>query len=98
MIVFDDDAIADLERIFAFHAGLDVQSAHEQIELIRGAVEVLELHPHIGRPAKNERELRELIISVGKTGFVALYHYDEFDRVVRILGVRHQREAGYRGR
>jgi hypothetical protein len=43
-------------------------------------------------------EIRELIISVGKTGYVALYQHDELDGVVRVLGVSHQREAGYSGR
>lgn len=99
MIIFDDEAVDDLERIFAFNTlSFDAAWALEQLELIRSAVGVLDLHPHIGRPVQGERELRELIISVGKTGFVALYQYDELDGVVRVLAVRHQREAGYRAR
>jgi hypothetical protein len=38
---------------------------------------------------------RELIISRGKTGYIALYEYDETADVVLVLAIRHQREAGY---
>jgi plasmid stabilization system protein ParE len=49
----------------------------------------------MGRPA--EADLRELVISRGKSGYIALYRYDgERDRVL-VLAVRHQREAGYAG-
>jgi hypothetical protein len=43
-------------------------------------------------------DIRELVISAPKTGFIALYHYDEIGDLVRVLAVRHQREACYRRR
>ncbi len=47
------------------------------------------------RPA--EADPRELVISRGKSGYLALYRYDgERDRVL-VLAIRHQREAGYLG-
>lgn len=98
MIVFADEALDDLDRIITFHAATSMASALEQLALIQQAIEVLELHPLMGRLARGERELRELIISVGRSGSVALYQYDEVDRLVRVLGVRHQREAGSPGR
>jgi predicted YcjX-like family ATPase len=42
--------------------------------------------------------LRELVISSPKGGHVALDQHDEVGQVVRVLAVRSQREAGYRGR
>ena len=39
---------------------------------------------------------RELVISHGATGYIALYRHDARHDVVRILRIRHQREAGYR--
>jgi len=39
--------------------------------------------------------MRELIISRGHSGYVALYSYEEEEDAVLILSVRHQREAGY---
>lgn len=65
----------------------------ETVDLITEAVQVLENHPLIGRPA--EQDLRELIISRGKTGYVALYSYELAQDTVLVLAVRHQREAGY---
>ena len=54
---------------------------------------VLEQHPLIGRPA--EDGMRELVISRGRTGYVALYDYLAPVDTVVILALRHQREAGY---
>ncbi|MEK6211449.1 MAG: type II toxin-antitoxin system RelE/ParE family toxin [Pseudomonadota bacterium] len=84
----------DLERIFEFYAGEDPKLAHRIVSLVIEAVEVLAAHPLIGRHA--ERGLRELVISSGRTGFVALYRYRDDHEIVRILAIRHQREAGLR--
>ena len=97
MILFDDGALVDLERIFGFNLERGAEWAERQIESIRVAVMILEEHPRIGRPVPDS-ELRELVMSVGKTGFIALYQFDELEHVVRVLAIRHQREAGYRGR
>lgn len=47
----------------------------------------------IGRPV--EEDLRELVISRGKSGYVALYGFFETEDVVLVVAVRHQREAGF---
>ena len=88
-------ALADLERLSDFLAETDLHAAAHTVDLIADAVAVLEEHPLIGRRA--EADLRELVISRGKSGYIALYRYDgERDRVL-VLAVRHQREAGYSG-
>jgi plasmid stabilization system protein ParE len=62
---------------------------------IRSAFKRLEDQPDIGRPFGDSDTLRELIISFGATGYVALYtHAREKDSVL-ILAFRHQKEAGY---
>ncbi|MBI3373831.1 MAG: type II toxin-antitoxin system RelE/ParE family toxin [Betaproteobacteria bacterium] len=61
---------------------------------IRGAVSVLASHPQIGRRADVHR--RELVITHGTTGYLALYRYDARLDLVRVLRIRHRREAGYR--
>lgn len=81
-------------RIFDFYAGEDPALASRIVSLVIEAVEVLSAHPLIGRHA--ERGLRELVISSGRTGFVALYRYRDDHEIVRILAIRHQREAGLR--
>ncbi len=93
MIAFSHGALDDLERIFRFHEQFDPHQARRQISTIESAILILNQHPRIGRLA--ESALRELLISVNESGFVALYQYDELDDVVRIVSIRHQREAGY---
>ncbi len=63
------------------------------VAAIQSAVENLRAHPLIGR--RVEGELRELVISYGRTGYVALYRFVIGRDEVRILALRHQRELGY---
>lgn len=42
-----------------------------------------------------EAGLRELVISRGRSGHVALYRYDVAADLVLVLALRHQREGGY---
>ena len=84
----------DIDRIYEFYAAQDPELAARVISLVTDAVEVLAEHPLIGRYA--EQGLRELVISNGRTGFVALYRYREDHELIRILAIRHQRESGLR--
>jgi addiction module RelE/StbE family toxin len=98
VIVFDEQALADLERIFEFNFERDPATALDHIDKIRSAVLILDMHPRIGRLLGGGSTLRELIISHGKSGYVALYEHSEVAKRVRIIAIRHQREAGYRDR
>jgi len=40
-------------------------------------------------------DLRELVISFGETGYIALYRFVVQKDEVRVLALRHQREIGY---
>jgi plasmid stabilization system protein ParE len=62
------------------------------VEAVIDAIEVLRRHPLIGWPA--EQDLRELVISRGKTGYIALYDFLEERDLARILAIWHQRELG----
>ena len=84
----------DIDRIFEFYAAQDSELAARVTSLVTDAVEILAEHPLIGRNA--EQGLRELVISNGRTGFVALYRYREDHEIIRILAIRHQRESGVR--
>lgn len=96
MIVFAEEALADLERIFDFTFARDGAEALQHIDRIRGAVMILEDHPEIGRPTEPGSNLRELVISHGRSGYVALYEHSPAEKLIRIAAIRHQREAGYR--
>ncbi len=85
--------MADLERLSDFLLGDDPFPAGQTAEVVSQAIKVLHNHPLIGRPA--ESGLRELVISRGRSGYLALYRYDEVLDRVTILSLRHQREAGY---
>jgi plasmid stabilization system protein ParE len=86
-------AEGDLDRIFRFVAAEDPAAAGAVTALILDALQILERHPLIGRPV--EADLRELVISRGKSGYIALYRYFEWEDVAMVLALRHQREAGY---
>ena len=92
-VVYSERALSDFEGIFEFIADENPSLAAETVSIIQEAITILERHPLIGRAV--EGELRELIISRGKTGYVALYSYLELEDVVQVLALKHQREAGY---
>lgn len=92
-VSYSQRALSDLERLIDFLMENDPTAATQTAALIVSAVEALEHHPLIGRPV--ESNFRELVISRGKTGYLALYRYDEARNRVLVLTVRHHREAGY---
>lgn len=93
-VIYSDEAFTDFERIVEFLLGTSPEAAAHALESIRSAIGILEAHPFIGR--RVDDHIRELVISRGTTGYLALYRFDPAFDVVRILRVRHQREAGYR--
>lgn len=92
-LIYSHIALDDLERVTNFLLEADPLAALKTIELIEEAIVILKHHPLIGRPI--ESGLRELIISRGKTGYVALYSFEADQDAILILAIRHQREAGY---
>jgi len=92
-VSYTANALANLERAFEFPAAHDPDAAAGAAGAIRDAVEALSRHPLIGRPL--EEGLRELVISYGKTGYVALYRFLARRDEIRVLAIRHQRELDY---
>lgn len=93
-VIYSDEALADFERIIEFLLETSAETAAQTLVNIRSAIGILEAHPLIGRRIDNH--IRELVISQGATGYVALYRFDPAIGLVRMLRIRHQREAGYR--
>jgi len=83
----------DLDRLTDFLLDLDAGAALDTGALIKDALDILGRHPLIGRPVGGP--LRELPISRGNSGYLALYAYQEAIDEVTILAIRHQREAGF---
>ena len=94
-VVYTQNVLANLEGAFAFLAEHDPAAAGDAAVAIRKAVEILSDHPLIGR--RVEGEIRELVISYGKTGYIALYRFLPEQSVIRILAIRHQRELDFSG-
>jgi len=93
-IIYSDEALADFERIIEFLLESSHETAIQTLASIRSAIGILEAHPLIGR--RIDDHIRELVISQRASGYLALYHFDAAFNVIRILRIRHQREAGYR--
>jgi plasmid stabilization system protein ParE len=94
-LVYAGQALLDLERLSDFLLETDPQAAQDTAKLIFDALEILVLHPEIGR--KVHLGQRELVISRGRTGYLALYRFlPHIDRIL-VLALRHQRESGYKG-
>jgi plasmid stabilization system protein ParE len=92
-VVYSRNALANLERAFSSLDALSPDAALATVNAIRSAIEMLEHHPLIGRIV--EGDLRELVISFGRSGYLALYRFVPARREVRILAIRHQRELDY---
>jgi plasmid stabilization system protein ParE len=92
-VVYSPNALANIERAFDFLARSDPETAAAAAATIRSAVDLVAHHPLIGR--RLDDRLRELVISFGKTGYVALYRFVPARDEIRILALRHQRELDY---
>lgn len=91
-VFYSPGALADIERLAEFLLETDPHAAAETGRILMEAVAMLATHPLVGRIV--ESGLRELVISRGRSGYVALYRFDADTDQVFILAVRHQRALG----
>lgn len=92
---FAPTAAEDLQRLFDFLAEQDLAAAERARAVISQAIEVLQTFPFSCRKASPENPfLRELVISFGRGGYVALFEVEDAETVT-VLAVRHQREDDY---
>jgi plasmid stabilization system protein ParE len=91
-IVYSARALEYIERAFQSLHDRNPPAVVKAAQVIQSAVLALAAHPLVGRRA--EGEIRELIISYGHSGYLALYHFGVAIDEVRILAIRHQRELG----
>jgi len=92
-VVYSGRSLGHIERAFQFLRDKNPTAALLAVAAIQSAVDNLAAHPLVGR--RIEGELRELIISYGQTGYIALYRFVIARDQVRILALRHQRELGF---
>jgi plasmid stabilization system protein ParE len=92
-LVYSKRTLDHFERAFQFLRDKNPYAAQSAVTAIQSAVDSLAAHPLIGR--RLDGELRELIISYGHSGYIALYRFVISIDEVRILAIRHQREVGF---
>jgi plasmid stabilization system protein ParE len=95
-LVIAPGAFRDIDRLTDFLLESDPAAARETGEVLISGLQILKRHPLIGR--KTVHEYRELVVSRGRSGYVALYTFDAMADVVTVLAIRHQREGGYTDR
>jgi plasmid stabilization system protein ParE len=86
-------ALTHLQREFGFLTSENPDAAVAAAGAIRSAVDNLAAHPLLGRRVHSD--IRELVISFGQTGYIALYRFVVPRDEVRVLAIRHQREIGF---
>ena len=84
-----------LDRCRRFLEEKSPEAALRAGQVISRRLVSLETAPASGRPVDGDMILRELLISFGDSGYVALYRHVPEDDAVYLLAFRHQREAGY---
>ena len=93
-VVYSRRAVSDLERLQTLLAERDTRAAATALLRISEVIAILRSHPLIGRPV--EHGMRELVISYGRSGYIALYDLERGVSRVIVHAIRHQKEAGYR--
>jgi plasmid stabilization system protein ParE len=92
-VVYSARALDHIERAIEHLAAENPSAATAAVSAIHSAVANLATHPLIGR--RVEGDIRELVISYGATGYIALYRFVVRSDEVRVLALRRQREIGY---
>jgi plasmid stabilization system protein ParE len=91
------DAKADIVRLHEFLADYDLEVASKALKTIEASFAAMSRHPYICRKVQREgfpSEWRELIISFGNSGYLALFEITS-DELVTVMAVKHQRESDY---
>lgn len=92
-VVYSARALENVARSLEFLRSENPEAALAAAKAIESAVNTLASHPLVGR--RVEGDIRELVISFGATGYIALYRFVVQEDEVRVLALRHQREMGY---
>lgn len=100
-VIYSREAEEDLERLFdhvlqrELHSPTgDIDVPARAIESIKQASQLLARSPFSCRKAGDSTFVRELIISFGGSGYVALFEVYDSNQVI-IGAIRHQHESDY---
>lgn len=98
-VILSPEAGEDMMRLYDFALERELSGSTPNIDIpdralgaIASALRALALNPFMGRRVRSQFE-REIVISFGRTGYVALYKVT--DSAVIVGAVRHQLESDY---
>ena len=92
---FTKAAKEDLQRLYDFLLKNDLQAARRAREAIGKGMDFLRAFPFSCRKVMPDNPfLREIVISFGASGYVALFEIED-NETVTIMAIRHQREEDY---
>jgi plasmid stabilization system protein ParE len=92
---FSTAAREDIKRLIRFLSAQDVQAAKSARRAIENSIKLLQEFPFTCRRSTSENPfMRELVISFGSTGYVALFEIGS-NATITIVAVRHQREEDF---
>ncbi len=83
----------ELDELCVFLLDRFPDYAVETIDVVTHALDVLAAHPLMGRPMG--QGLRELVISRGRSGYLAVYEFDSIMDIATVLAIHHQRESDF---
>jgi plasmid stabilization system protein ParE len=97
IVEIEQTAREDIERLHACLLEAAPEYTDQAMERIYKSLKLLEVIPHCCRKAsyQDDRQLRELIIDQGSSGYIALFEFRP-DGVVSVLAIKHQRQSEYR--
>jgi len=85
------EAIIDFERLYYFLLDIDLDAANNAASNIIHGTALLETTPHLGRPMSDDKDRRELFVSIGAGAYVIRYRLESEDTAV-IIRIWHSRE------
>lgn len=91
-LIVSQAAAADLARLHAFLANKSPSAAERAAAALAAGMRSLEIFPERGRPT-GTRNVRELIVPFGKSGYVMRYSYRQEPDELIVLQLWHAREA-----
>jgi plasmid stabilization system protein ParE len=92
-VVYSARSLEQIERALEAISRDSNTTTPAAAEAIRSGIDGLSRHPLLGR--RVHKELRELVISHGATGYLALYRFVVPKDEVRVLALRRQRDLGF---
>ncbi|ULJ59386.1 type II toxin-antitoxin system RelE/ParE family toxin [Wielerella bovis] len=85
----------DLTRIVDFMDRVSPETTPKLVNKIINSFSQLIDFPKLGALSPQFPELRRLVIHFGHSSYVALYHFDELNNMIEIMGIKHSRELSF---